>query len=58
VGLAISPAVVLADELSQGILSSAPFPLDIVESSYAVTASRTFPHPLLADLLPDVFPPR
>jgi LysR family transcriptional activator of nhaA len=56
--LAISPAVVLADELSQGILSSAPFPLDIVESSYAVTASRTFPHPLLADFLPDVFPPR
>ena len=51
VGLAITPAVVLADELAQGLLSSAPFPLDIVESFYAVTAPRTFPHPLLARLI-------
>lgn len=52
VGLAITPALVLADELAQGLLSSAPFPLDIVESFYAVTAKRTFPHPFLSTLLP------
>lgn len=51
VGLAITPAVVLADELAQGLLSSAPFPLDIVESFYAVTAPRTFPHPMLGKLI-------
>ncbi|MGR3464611.1 LysR family transcriptional regulator [Limimaricola sp.] len=53
VGLAITPAVVLADELAQGLLSSAPFALDIVESFYAVTAKRTFPHPVLGRLLPE-----
>lgn len=51
VGLAITPSVVLADELAQGRLVSAPFPLDIVESFYAVTAPRTFPHPLLGKLV-------
>ncbi|APE43067.1 LysR family transcriptional regulator [Sulfitobacter alexandrii] len=51
VGLAITPAVVLADELAQGMLFSAPFPLDIVESFYAVTAPRSFPHPLIERLL-------
>ncbi|SLN46069.1 Transcriptional activator protein NhaR [Roseivivax jejudonensis] len=51
VGLAITPAVVLADELAQGLLATAPFPLDIVESFYAVTAPRTFPHPVLGQLL-------
>lgn len=51
VGLAITPAVVLADELAQGLLASAPFALDIVESFYAVTANRTFPHPLLGTLI-------
>ena len=51
VGLAITPAVVLADELAQGLLAAAPFPLDIVESFFAVTAPRTFPHPLLARLI-------
>lgn len=55
VGLAITPAVVLADELGQGLLSSAPFPLDIVESFYAVTAPRTFPHPRLRNLLSNEF---
>ncbi|HIF76233.1 MAG TPA: LysR family transcriptional regulator [Sulfitobacter sp.] len=50
-GLAITPAVVLADELAQGLLASAPFPLDIVESFYAITAPRTFPHPLLEKLI-------
>ena len=51
VGLAITPAVVLADELAQGLLASAPFALDIVESFYAVTARRTFPHPFLERLI-------
>ena len=51
VGLAITPAVVLADELAQGLLDSAPFPLDIVESFYAVTAPRSFPHPLIQRLI-------
>ena len=51
VGLAITPAVVLADELAQGLLKTAPFPLDIVESFYAVTATRNFPHPLVQRLL-------
>lgn len=46
-GLAVAPAVVLADELAQGILVTAPFELDVVESIYAVTVPRTFPHPLL-----------
>ena len=32
VGLAIPPAVVLAVELAKGLLDSAPFPIDIVES--------------------------
>ncbi|WP_421906236.1 LysR family transcriptional regulator [Mameliella sp.] len=51
VGLAITPAVVLADELAHGLLTSAPFELDIVESFYAVTAPRTFPHPLVGRLI-------
>lgn len=50
-GLAIAPAVVLADELATGLLASAPFALDIVESFYAITIHRTFPHPVLRDLI-------
>jgi len=50
-GLAVTPAVVLADELAQGVLATAPFQLDVVESFYAVTAPRTFPHPLLRQLV-------
>jgi LysR family transcriptional activator of nhaA len=55
-GLAVAPAVVLADEIAQGMLASAPFPLPIQETFYAVTAPRSFPHPLLEALLdrPDV----
>jgi len=49
-GLAVTPAVVLADELAQGVLATAPFPLDVVESFYAVTTPRNFPHPLLGQL--------
>ncbi|MBY6161558.1 LysR family transcriptional regulator [Mameliella alba] len=51
VGLAITPAVVVADELAQGLLASAPFPLEIVESFYAVTAVRSFPHPIVDRLI-------
>ena len=50
-GLAIAPAVVLADEISSGLLETAPFDLEIVESFYAVTVRRSFPHPVLADLV-------
>ena len=51
VGLALTPAVVLADEIAQGILERAPVELDIVESFYAVTADRSFPHPWLSTLI-------
>jgi len=52
VGLAIAPAVVLADEIAAGLLQPAPFSLDIAETFFAVTARRSFPHPVLASLLP------
>lgn len=51
IGLAIAPAVVLTDEIRAGLLQAAPFALDIVEGFYAVTARRSFPHPLLKTLL-------
>lgn len=50
-GLAITPAVVLADELLEGLLMTAPFDLDIGEDFYAVTLQRRFPNPVVADLL-------
>lgn len=50
-GLAIAPSVVLADELGQGVLVEAPFDLEIVESFYAVTVDRQFPHPVVTELL-------
>lgn len=50
-GLAIAPAVVLADEIASGLLQTAAFDLNIVESFYAVTVRRDFPHPVIADLL-------
>lgn len=51
VGLAIAPAVVLADEIAAGMLQTAPFDLQIEENFYAVTVRRNFPHPVLKDLL-------
>lgn len=51
VGLAVAPAVVLADEIASGRLASAPFDLPIRTRFYAVTIRRRFPHPALADLL-------
>ncbi|MCR9113541.1 MAG: LysR family transcriptional regulator [Rhodobacteraceae bacterium] len=50
-GLAVAPAVVLADEISSGLLATAPFQLKISEPFYAVTLRRRFPHPALAELL-------
>lgn len=50
-GLAIAPSVVLADEIAADLLHVAPFNLEIVESFYAITIARNFPHPLLARLL-------
>jgi LysR family transcriptional activator of nhaA len=50
-GLAVSPSVVVADELQAGRLATAPFALGIVERFFAVTLRRSFPHPLLMDLL-------
>lgn len=51
IGLAITPSVVLADEISSGRIQTAPFDLRIVESFYAVTVRRNFPHPALGELL-------
>jgi LysR family transcriptional activator of nhaA len=50
-GLAVAPPVVVADEISSGLLQTAPFPLGIVEPFYAVTVARKYPHPLLSELL-------
>ena len=50
VGLAIAPAVVLADEIASGRIASAPFDLGIVEPFFAVTLPRKFPHPALEAL--------
>lgn len=50
-GLAIAPTVVLADEITSGLVATAPFELGIVEPFFAVTLPRAFPHPSLAGLL-------
>lgn len=50
-GLAIAPAVVVADELRSGTLATAPFELGISEPFFAVTLPRRFPHPGLENLL-------
>lgn len=50
-GLAVAPSVVVADELAAGRLATARFPLNIVESFYAITLRRSFPHPLLDRLI-------
>ncbi|MBV2360187.1 LysR family transcriptional regulator [Thalassococcus sp. CAU 1522] len=50
-GLAVTPPVVVADELASGRLETAPFALGIVETFFAVTLPRRFPHPVLAVLL-------
>lgn len=51
IGIAVAPSVVLADEIKTGLLRTSPFDLDIVESFYAITMRRSFPHPALQNLL-------
>lgn len=51
-GLAVAPAVVLADEIASGLLQTAPYDLGFVEPFYAITLPRRFPHPALAKVLP------
>ena len=51
IGVAVAPAVVLADEIIAGSVETAPFELGFVEPFYAVTLPRKFPHPALVDLL-------
>jgi LysR family transcriptional activator of nhaA len=46
-----SGAVVLADELREGLLASAPFNLEIVEAFYAVILLRRFPNGVVNELL-------
>ncbi len=53
VGVAVAPAVVLADEIATGRIATAPFDLQIIEPFYAVTMTRRFPHPQLGALLGD-----
>lgn len=50
-GVAVAPAVVMADEISNGTIVTAPFDLHIKEPFYAVTLPRQFPHPALGPLL-------
>ncbi|MEM1388227.1 MAG: LysR family transcriptional regulator [Pseudomonadota bacterium] len=53
-GLAVTPAVVLADEIAYGLVATAPFDLGVVEPFFAVTLPRTYPHPALQGLLADI----
>ncbi|PWK60208.1 LysR family transcriptional regulator [Roseicyclus mahoneyensis] len=52
VGVALAPAVVMADEIGAGVLTKLDTDLGIVESFYAITAKRNFPHPALMRLPP------
>ena len=56
IGVAIAPAVVVADEIASGVLQTAPFDLPISEPFFAITVPRRFPHPALAGLLADQSP--
>lgn len=51
IGLALAPAVVVQDELAAGRLQTAPFDLNMTEDFFAITRRRSFPHPLLGDLI-------
>ena len=50
-GVAVAPDVVLTDEIASGRIKTSEFELGVVESFFAITVRRTFPHPLLNDLL-------
>lgn len=51
VGLAVLPPIVVQDELTSGRLIEADRLPGIVETYYAVTMTRRFPNPILAQLL-------
>lgn len=51
IGIAVSHAVVVQDELDAERLQTAPFALDIHETFFALTRKRSFPHPLLDGLM-------
>ncbi|MDG1116787.1 MAG: LysR family transcriptional regulator [Flavimaricola sp.] len=53
VGLAVLPPIVVQDELTNGRLIEADRLPGIGETFFAVTLSRRFPNPVLADLLED-----
>ncbi|WP_370401968.1 LysR family transcriptional regulator [Sulfitobacter sp. JB4-11] len=53
VGLAVLPPIVVQDELVSGRLVEAGRLPDIAETFFAVTITRRFPNPILADLLKD-----
>ena len=50
-GIAVAPAVVVADELDSGRLATVPHPTGIVETFFAITVRRAFPHPAIEGLL-------
>lgn len=52
VGIALAPPVVMADEIGAGVLFKHSSELGIVETFYAITAKRNFPHPALRRLPP------
>lgn len=51
VGVAVVPPIVVADELSKGLLVEAARLPGLTETFYAVTLTRRFPNPLLRRLL-------
>ena len=50
-GLAVIPPIVVQDELAAGVLTEAAQLDDVAETFHAVTATRRFPNPLLAEVL-------
>jgi LysR family transcriptional activator of nhaA len=50
-GLGLLPPVVVKDELAAGLLVEAEAHPGLVESFYAITLRRSFPNPLLAEVL-------
>jgi LysR family transcriptional activator of nhaA len=51
IGLAVVPPIVIKDELAAGHLVEAAQIPGLTETFYAVTVSRRFPNPLVAELL-------
>ncbi|MFK7836224.1 MAG: LysR family transcriptional regulator [Sulfitobacter sp.] len=51
VGLAVLPPIVVQDELDTGVLAEADRLPGVAETFFAVTITRRFPNPILAELL-------